>query len=285
MRYRVVVEAPAPNLELYLDRLALEGQVLSNVLGFFKDTLPSFARGLKDQMTLLGRSISQIEPKSTQSLLASYETAKERLPALDFLVFGDRIIMVPEDFTGNLVAYVKTLTEIYRSIALIEKEVIKEYTLMLATFATNKDAKYSIKDHSEFFERIKAERERIQQELHVFFPKDTGKTQRRIRDVLDRWGDLEPLVKETATLNTLVTQTNVHDLQGSVQRAVDMLDVIMGQLKGDEIEKVSPEAAQNIARGAYEVGKYVELFGVIYHDARIAVNVTQQLLNTIITPA
>jgi hypothetical protein len=273
------------DLELALERLATEASLMTNVAELFQKTLPNFVKDIRLKMGFMADEVQTKDlPASSKELHKKYGQASKRIPHLNFLLYGDRAISIPEDFEGHLLDYLKVLTPLYAEYSQLERSIVGEYNLILAAFTTNKEAKYSIQDHTRFFEQVKRRREAIGKDLHKFFPKDTGKSKKRLRDVLRKWGELEPVVNEAVKLNTLIVQTNLHELKGGVQRAVDTLDVALQQLKTASAAIVSPEAAKNLAQGAFEVGKAVELFGVLYHDARIAVHCVDQLLDTINNP-
>jgi hypothetical protein len=268
-------------LEAYLERIALEGNIFSNVAVLFKETLPAFVSDIKSKLLSFKALTKDKDTKTTVELKKKLALAEKKLDSLDFLLFADRIISVPEDFNGHLPSYLNTLNNIYTGLTNIEKDVVNEYCLILAKFAMNKESQYALEDHTKFFEKVKSDRERIIGEIKVYFPKDTGKSKKRMKDVMQRWGDLNPMVTSAMNLNNLIERTNLHSITGSVQKAVDSLDIIVGQLK-NSVEKVSPEAATNLARGALEVGKQIEVLSLVIFDSRVAVNCVDKILDTII---
>ena len=270
-------------LENYIERIALEGNIFANVVTLFRETLPEFVSDIKTKLISFKALVKDKDSKTTIELKKKLTLAESKLDSLDFLLFGDRIVSVPEDFKGHLPSYLNTLNNTYKDLSNIEMDVVNKYCLILSKFATNKEAKYALEDHTAFFEKIKKNRELIIKDLKLYFPKDTGKSKKRMKDVMSRWSDLKPMVNSAITLNTLIERTDLHSITGSVQKAVDSLDIILNQLKND-VEKVSPEAASNLAKGAFETAKQLELFSIIIFDSKVAVNCVDRILDNIISP-
>ena len=53
-------------------------------------------------------------------------------------------------------------------------------------------------------------------------------------------------------------------------------------MTNNEVDRLSQEAALNISKGAFEIGKLIESYVIVYNDARIAVYSVEKLLDTII---
>ena len=270
-----------PELVITLESLSNESIIVENIKTLFTEKLPNFITSIKSKLIFFD-SIKDEEKISKDVLNDKYKIALKHIPALDFLLFADRIISVPEDFEGQLLDYLKILNQTYPMFSNQINDILDEYNLILASFATNKENKYSLQDHSRLFDLSRIKRESILSELKVFFPKDTGKTKKRMRDVLKNFEELEPLVLTTSKLNDQILATNLNQIKNRVNKTIDSLDIILKQMTNNEADRLSQEAALNISKGAFEIGKLIESYVIVYNDARIAVYSVEKLLDTII---
>ena len=103
-----------------------------------------------------------------------------------------------------------------------------------------------------------------------------------MRDVLKNFEELEPLVLTTSKLNDQILATNLNQIKNRVNKTIDSLDIILKQMTNNEADRLSQEAALNISKGAFEIGKLIESYVIVYNDARIAVYSVEKLLDTII---
>lgn len=286
MSQQLVIESFIDNnnrINNALQRLSLEANVTTDIHEYFTNTLPNFITDIKHRLNYFKTNTEEFKhTKSSKELLNKYKEVKKYIPSLDLLLFGEVLVTVPENFDGNLNKYIECMLLIYIEFMKIETDILNKYNLILSNFATNKEAKYSIKDYDVFFNKIRSDRERIVNLVKAFFPKDTGKTKKRLRDVLSRWNDLEDLVNNSAKLNTHIENTNVNNIINTTNKAVNTLDVILEQLKKNDTVNVNPIAAKNIANSTYEVAKYIELFGLLYHESRVAVYTVEKILDLIV---
>ena len=270
-----------PELVITLESLSNESIIVENIKTLFTEKLPNFITSIKSKLIFFD-SIKDEEKISKDVLNDKYKIALKHIPALDFLLFADRIISVPEDFEGQLLDYLKILNQTYPMFSNQINDILDEYNLILASFATNKENKYSLQDHSRLFDLSRIKRESILSELKVFFPKDTGKTKKRMRDVLKNFGELEPLILTASKLNDQILVTNLNQIKNRVNKTIDSLDIILKQMTNNEADRLSQEAALNISKGAFEIGKLIESYVIVYNDTRIAVYSVEKLLDTII---
>ena len=270
-----------PELVITLESLGNGSIIIENIKTLFTEKLPNFIISIKSKLNFFD-SIKDEEKISKGVLNDKYKIALKHIPALDFLLFADRIISVPEDFEGQLLDYLKILNQTFPMFSNQINDILDEYNLILASFATNKEDKYSLQDHSRLFDLSRIKRESILSELKVFFPKDTGKTKKRMRDILKNFGELEPLVLTASKLNDQILATNLNQIKNRVNKAIDSLDIILKQVTNNEADRLSQEAALNISKGAFEIGKLIESYVIVYNDARIAVYSVEKLLDTII---
>lgn len=271
----------AISLESQLQRIAVESEVLVNLIETFKTTIPNFVNNLKDVNLHFLDSLKE-QTKSDISLSKKEKKVIEIASHIDFLNFGERLVSVPEGFKGNLLSYAqllnKTATEAYQ----VQNTVLNEYSAILSSFITNKEDKISLKDHTEFFSRIKSKRLELSNQLSHFTGPVTGVSKSKLKNVLSRISDIEPLLKEASKLSNQHSRARLTDIHASVSSCVDLLDIIIKNVSEGKIDNVSPNATKNISAGAFEVAKYVEFVGIIYFDIMVFLNSLDSIMDTIL---
>lgn len=269
------------SLESHLERISLESEFLVNMLETFKTAIPSFVSKLRDANAHLFETAKAQDTLDIE-LSKKEKKALEYSKHLDFVGFGDRLISVPENFQGDYIKYAALLNTIATIAYQTQNTILAEYNQILSAFITNKEDKISLKDHTAFFNRIKAERESYAEKLGDFLNKKSGVSKMRFRDVISRMADLETLIHHASRLGSQHSRAKLHDINSSVNHSVDLLDLVVNGVQDGTIKNISPNATMNISRGAYEVAKYVEFVGLIYFDITVFLNSVNSMLDSIL---
>ena len=276
----VQTQEPTVSLESMLEVIALESGVMANMLETFKKVVPSFLLKLKETNQFLSNNLEE-QDKLRLSLSGKEKSAISRAKHLDYLTFGDRVISIPENFKGDFIKYAVQLNAVATAAYQTQSLVLLEYNQILSSFLTNKEDKISLKDHTTFFNRIKAEREGYAHKLAAFRNEKTGVTKTRFRSVISRMADVEALVNETSKLTSQHSKAKLHDIHRTVNESVDLLNMIIEGIQDGTISNISPNATMNISQGAYEVAKYVEFVGVVYFDITVFLNCVENMIDAL----
>lgn len=276
-----VVDGPMLSLESQLDCIALESGITANLLETFKRVLPNFAQRLKDVNAHLFDS-SKSQDEIVIKLSRKQKAVLEMVPHVDFLNFGERLVSVPENFKGNVLQYALTLNGIVSEVYQLHNTILAEYNGILSSFITNKDDKFSLKDHSAFFARIKKERDGFTKRLMEFTNPKAGVSKAKFKSIMYRMSDMDPLVREVAKLTQQHSRTKLTEIQNAVNHSTDLLDIVITGVQDGTITHISPNATLNISKGAYEVAKYVELVGVVYFDVTVLLNTVDNMMTAVL---
>ncbi len=269
------------SLESQLERISLESDVLANLIETFKTTIPNFLGQLKSvsaHFAETGREQAKINIDLSKKERQVIEAASH----IDYLNFGERLISVPEGFKGDLLKYSVLLNKIVTEAYQAQNTILSEYNTILSSFISNKEDKISLKDHTAFFERIQKRRAELTKELSNFSNSTTGVSKAKFKSVVSRMGDVQALYEEANKLSKLHSAAKLNEIQNAVNHSVDLLDIIIKGVLDGKTTNVSPNATQNIAKGAYEVAKYVEFVGVVYFDVTVFLNTLDGLSDAIL---
>lgn len=262
-------------------RLALEASAISNVIETFKDTLPSLAERLFQQFTSLNTTDDKKD--EVQDIKLKFGKLKVKLPHASYLNYSKTLISVPEGFKGNLLDYVKVLSDMSTEIFQEANKTLGEYNFVLSSFITNKENKISLKDHTDLFVRIQRRREKMTTEIGSFFQSGNNVPKAYLSTAIARFNDLEVLVQSVEKLNQQRKNQNINDISAAVKKSLDLLKIIIDDTENNGIAKVSGNAAMNISSGAYELGKYVEFIAIYRFRVEQVVSTVEKLMTTLDT--
>lgn len=271
----------ALSLESQLERIAIENDVLANLLETFKTVIPNFVSQLRNtnaHFVETNKEQSDVDVKLSTKEKDVIEAARH----IDYLNFGERPISIPEGFKGNLLKYAELLEKITAEAYQAQNTILAEYNGILSSFITNKEDKISLKDHTSFFERIKNRREELSKELSSFANSTTGVSKAKFKSVVGRMAEIEPLFKQAARLTGNHSAAKLNEIHSAVNHSVDLLDIVIKGVTDGKITHISGNATQNIAKGAYEVAKYVEFVGIIYFDVTVFLNTLNGVADAIL---
>ena len=266
--------------EHHLDMLAIEGEALSNLITVFRNSIPDFATAIKASSASIS-SLFDSNKKTIDELSKDQKLAVLAANHVDWLNYGTRSVAVPENFKGTLSDYAGTLLYVSKELYQISTAAMADYSTILATFISNKDDKLALKDHTAFYKRLSARREELNNKLAAF-TKAHAPGATSIRSVIPRASDLEPLIRSAIQLDKENSVDRLKDFRDSINKSSDLLDIIIERAKDGDIEKISPAAAMNISKGAYEVAKIAEFYGVVYYDITALCTVVNGIVGNLI---
>lgn len=267
------------SLESQLEHLALESEVVANVIETFKSVIPS----LTSKLTTIFSSFAPEETYASEvkDVKKLYDEVKVKIPHAKFVNYSKTLISVPEGFKGNLIDYTTVLLSISNDVFQEANSVLSQYNAILSSFITNKEDKISLKDHTEFFSKLTKKREALNEQMTAFFPERSALSKTYLSDVLSRFGDVEELVALTEKLSDSRKKHSIKDIATGVKKSTDLLDIIVHDVQTKGMNSISGNAAMNISEGAYELGKYVEFISIYCYRTEQLVTTVLKLMETI----
>lgn len=250
-------------------RIVLESAVFSNVSGLFTSILPKTRELISSMIpSLMMRGDNADIPFD----LRSYQSVLRDVHKLNFVVYEDTLVTVPEGFHGKLIPFITTLLNnsnlLYRDVT----NLLVEYEKELSVFLTHADARLSNKSNDLHFKKIKQSRESYERVIKPFFDKKyDGITRQKLGTIIDRFKDLEEVVKLTGRLKTAYTRKHYTEVQSKVQSVSDLMGLIHDRISEGEIQNYSPMMAKTLSEGAYELAKMVELYQIQGYLAEVTI--------------
>lgn len=264
------------SLELGMGMLAIESNVLTNLIDRFTGVGGTLLLNLKSSNNMLLQFKSNPDPV----LGKDNDAAIKKIKSLDFITYGENTITVPENFKGDLIEYCADLTKVLKSVYSVQDKLLPEYSMLLASFLTNKDSRKSTQDHTKFYKVVQTDREHTLKILSRYSVHNSG-NRVKIKSVISRLADVPTLIKDVHALTILKNPDTLNKISVEVNKSIGMLDDLLGQIKDNKITDLSPTMVMNLSRGAYEMAKYVELVAVVYYDVSVLVSITNALVEHI----
>ena len=268
------------NMDEGLLQLSQESEHIANLIGVFRQIIPHFKSAIITAAETTQNYISG-NTEITSELSRKQKNAIEESRKLDFVNFSERRINIPENFKGSLVDYSKHLINITSDLYTINSTTLAEYNTILSSFLTNKADKISLKDHTELFKKVEVKREAIVKILGDY-TKDTGKSQVKLRQVINRFSDLPLLFENINRLSEIQNKSVIVNINLEMKKCISLLDIIITRVNEGDITNLSAAAASNISKGAYEVAKLCELAGVVFYDTNVLLKIVDELATAIL---
>ena len=271
-------------VEQQLEHLALEAGFLSNLSQGLRKIIPSLLEKLQGSVTMLAGVVAEDSAATigNTQLTAKQKETLAKLKALDFLVFAETPVQVPENFKGNLHSYLVTLNNLSPKVYSGVNALLGEYNVILSTFINNKEIQTSLKTHQALFRGVQGAREQREKMIHHYFPKTTGVSRLPLKQVLSKAGEVEHTFKESNKLRGDSSKRNLTQLNDMVQQATDMLKVVLKQIEDNPNNKIGPEATMDISRGAYEIAKEIEHVAGFHYQVMVAIKSSDNLTTVVL---
>lgn len=258
-------------------RLAIESAFgeSSSILGIFSRLIPRSSEALKTFISPIQGFMDNKEEAGFKN--SEYRETARKVSMLPFASYQDILIQVPEGFHGELVEYLKTLTQIHDTLISKANEVVLGYTDELAIFLNDVNRRKALTAHESFYLKIRSDREKAAKLLGAFFKTDSNLSRAKLGSVIKRFGEVDEIFSLAATLEACHRNTKLADLKNSVQQAVSLLDLIHERIQSDDSMDVSGAMAKHISEGAYETASFVELVSVSCYNTETALTCVREL--------
>lgn len=264
------------SMEGVIKRIALESQFSGNLIELFRDQIPGFYLNVKNQADSLYGVASQLfDNKSTEedfSKLGYFSQEQfniisddviSKLPAYSYTAISSTVIYIPENFSGDLLDYMQFMVRndekvIYEA----SLNLLSVYETILADFLSNKDSKVSLISHDHLYKKAVKTTEDLGDTHKKFFPLNTNKSRARLGDCFSRLADVQEFSKLYPNLLSTFNKAPVKAIKQASDRCVSLLALVCDAAQKEDVKEISAATTRNIASGAYEMGKLLEMLAV-----------------------
>lgn len=249
-----------------LRRIGLEAQVLTNMVEALTGFFPDFLQKIKTSFTNSNQALD--EETLTVEFSKGEKSVLKEISKYSYMDISELATVVPEGFTSDYLSYLDHLETLVSRMEETLPKVLTPYRTYLSVFLTNKDAKISTRDETRVFNELKKSRDALIEKTNTFFKTGNYTAKTKIRQVVKRNADFQTVFARTNRLLERVNAIKLKDIKGTTNQCAAILDSILEKLEKKTFDNISPEAARNLAEGAFEMAREVEYFAVCYYALR-----------------
>ena len=250
------------SLESHMDRLALEANIIINAISNLQGIVPKLTEKFNNAINGLFDSKSHSAVENLHKASGDVAAIAKLVPYNSFATYDRTLVTSPEGLEGDFMTYVLALISVSREVYITADQSLSTLQQQLATFITNSEVKASNKDKTLDYKKAAKQREDITKEIGRFFSDKNSRSKMYMSEAINNFNEIDELYKKTKTLIDINNKTNIEAIERKTKEVNNLLSMVYEDMKNNPDTKVSGAAAKNIAEGAYETAKCVELVGI-----------------------
>ena len=250
------------SLESHMDRLALEANIITNAISNLQGIVPKLTEKFNNAINGLFDSKSHSAVENLHKASGDVAAIAKLVPYNSFATYDRTLVTSPEGLEGDFMTYVLALISVSREVYTTADQSLSTLQQQLATFITNSEVKASNKDKTLDYKKAAKQREDITKEIGRFFSDKNSRSKMYMSEAINNFNEIDELYKKTKTLIDINNKTNIEAIERKTKEVNNLLSMVYEDMKNNPDTKVSGAAAKNIAEGAYETAKCVELVGI-----------------------
>ena len=174
---------------------------------------------------------------------------------------------VPEGLTAKYLEYGKTLLLASVHLKGIIPNTVAPYTTYVAHLMSNKGAVLSTDSHKVEHDQCEHNRSQIYTSLNSCLSSGKFSVDTTVTKVVDRNSDWAEVFSDLDSTISNLQEVSRDKIKEYTKQCDDYLNIIHTLLEEDKLPGITPEVAEALTRGAYQVASEIELFSVIYYRA------------------
>lgn len=249
---------PTNSLRNTKNMIALEAFSTSDLSGLLKRAFPQMVDDLKSFIGIANPLAAAIQLTPEARAFIGNVVNKH-----SYMDTAPMAAWVPEGMTATYSDYLPVLQASVDHAAGVVDETLIPYCTLLSKLISNKDDQLSTQAYD--YSGLEKVRDGLQAANDKCFKRGSSTAQASLGDVVKRNSEWEHIL---STSNKLLDKMNKVDrkaLNKKVDESAHLLDTIIKKLKNEEFTTISPQVVENLANGAYQVGKELEFFSITYY--------------------
>lgn len=232
--------------------------------GMMTKIFPSIKSGLKTFINFFDTT----GPSAGTSLSGTQQTFLRDLHGRSY---GDILTIsmpVPMGLNAPYLAYLDVL-DIAAEFACQEvPEILNEYTTYLAGLVSTRHAMLESMNLNVKYVKQEKAREQLTEQMAACLNGGTV-ANRPIKDMIKRNVDWEKVIARTDALSMQMNKIDRGVLNSKIKEAYELLELLNKRVIDAEMTEVTPEVVMHLSEGAYQLGKNLEFFSVVYYRASV----------------
>lgn len=247
------------SLESQLERLSIEANLFNNVIDTFRNIVPNLLNKLTDISLTINPDT--IENEIVKNISNDFAKLSKKIEHVNFGTYNKTLVSIPEGFKGYLLDYISTLEALSSDVYIKGNSILNDYNTIISSFINNKEEKIALKDNTQLYKQTAKDREKISNILKDYFPTSSSTSKAYLETVVARFNDLDKLVEKVSSFNREHNKQNMKQFKMNIDKTTSLLNIIIDE-SNNSISNISGNAAKNIAEGAYEIAKFIELVSI-----------------------
>lgn len=253
-------------------QLTMEGRLTANVIATFRNTFPTVANYLEDQiLSFKSRDDTGFNFEKRTKHFSDYKAKADKL---NFVTSCELLVAAPRGLNSKYVPYLRFLNEEGAVFIKDGSKLLEDYYRVLSTFISSKEAKTSLRDYTAFFTATQLKLDKLKEQMASYFNEKSVVTTLPLYAMYERGADVVESVELSKALNKVRDNADKSDTLAQVERISELLELVIQRSNEEGIGDVSAAAADNIAQGAMVVAQYVEMLGVLRYRTEEAITAT-----------
>lgn len=268
MRHQLQIPPRAQfgNADVALEAINLEINIsipsVADVIGMFRNTFPTIKNKLVQVIDAFAPDEDAVHEIKELNSIA--DSSKKTILDIGIVTYGKTLLPVPEGMAKDVsfIQYLSFLESISKQFDEGVRDILTEYKIVVSTFVSNKEARASIKDHSLFYKRIEKERKALTDEMASYFDNKLTRSRVPFEEIYSQTKEVFTAVELANKLHKNRQRSDVPGIKKHAQQCVEVLDMIIEQSGKNSLGSVSGVAAADLANGAMEMGRWLELVSI-----------------------
>jgi hypothetical protein len=204
--------------------------------------------------------------KAGQSLSGSQHTFLRLMAEKsygDILTIG---MPVPQGLNAPYLTYIGVLEKAADFCCTDVPAMMTEYTAYLSALVSTHHAMLESTNLNVQYVQKEKERDDLTDQMAACLNGGTVST-RPIKEMVKRNKDWELVIARADALSMRLNKVDRSELNKKIKEATDLLELLGNRVGAGELAEVSPEVIMHLSEGAFQLGKNLEFFSVVYYRA------------------
>jgi hypothetical protein len=252
-------------LKIISKQLSMEGYAQEGLVGDFAKYVSNIFNAFRHTGDLL--EVKGFAHHPDQIPLSKEN--KRFINTVNSVAYADLMMLsatVPEGMSCTYLEMLEPLLETSEYLKGIQAHVVQPYSLYLASFLSNENTSLSTETKRFEYKKLEDDRDARLNKFSKLYDADSYNTKTTVGKVISRNADWQPALGMLQKIISNLEAVNRRAVKKEIDTCVDYLALISDSLKRNKT-RTSPEAAERLSLGAYQVAKEMEYFSISYYRA------------------
>lgn len=259
--------------------VAMEAHYAADLGSMLQKVFPTIQAGVHEFVNFFNTTESGV-----QSLNQHQVTFLSALKGHSYGNLMSVSLAVPEGLAVSYVDYLDALAPAV-DMAMQIPALLTEYSSYVASLISTNSAMLESTSLELKYARDEQARQRLLDQIAACFKQGDMTALLPLSKVIRRSADWTEVVARADKLALILNNVDRNALNKQIQETTGLLDLLAKRVVSGEMKEASPEVLLHLSNGAYQIGKSLEFFSVVYYRVKVlnvVLTSNMQKLSTII---